>query len=130
VCAGFRIKATFVFAEEADITYNVAPLGLWCLGEMVAGFFVVCLPAMPKLFKASPLIRSIMSTLRTSSKRSGSDRSKRSLRTWPRPLARRDPDASLFSDVDTKLSKGDFVPLTNVGETSSVEERKETLRGV
>lgn len=92
---------------------------------MTAGFLVLCLPALPKLFKGSPWIQKFFTVLRSFSGSSNAGRSgeqlNKSNRSWPRFKPRRDPDASLFND--TQLSKQSFVPLTEVGSCNS-EGRK------
>lgn len=72
IAAGVGIKASFLFADDPAKACNVCELGLWCYAEMGAGFFIVCLPALPKPFRGSPWIQTILVTLRsfTSSTRS------------------------------------------------------------
>lgn len=120
VCAGMRIKSTFDFANSTDISYNVSALGLWCVGEMTAGFFVLCLPALPQLFKLSPWIQKFTTFLRSisgASTTSSQGQTGNSNRNWPRSKPRRAPDASLFTD--THLSKQSFVPLTDLSVSKS-----------
>jgi hypothetical protein len=131
VCAGLRIKSTFTFKNNPDISYTISELGLWCVAEMTAGFMVLCLPAMPKLFKASPWIQKFVTALRTisgvsNSGSSGSSQPANSNRSWPRFKPRRAPDASLFTD--THLSKQSFVPLTEVSTSKSDVRENEKAR--
>ena len=123
VCAGTRIKSTFDFKNSPDITYNVSALGLWCIAEMTIGFFVLCLPALPKLIKSSPWMLKLFSSLRSLSRSpSTSERAKSGGRMgnnlWLRPKPRRAPDASLFTD----RSQQGFVPLVDVNRASESQD--------
>jgi hypothetical protein len=120
VCAGMRIKSTFDFANSKDITYSVSSLTLLSIGEMTAGFLVLCLPALPQLFKLSPWVQHFTKFLRSipgASSTSSRVQMGNSNRSWPRPKPRRAPDASLFTD--THLSKQSFMPLSDLSISKS-----------
>ncbi|KAF2726556.1 hypothetical protein EJ04DRAFT_582595 [Polyplosphaeria fusca] len=126
VCAGLRTNASFTFKNGTDIIYAMSTLGFWSLGEMTAGFLVLCLPALPKFFKSSSWVQTVVTALRSSfgASSAGSSDKHTSDRNhgWPRSKPKRDPDASLFTD--THLSHRSFVPLKDV--SSSVLERQES----
>jgi uncharacterized protein with NAD-binding domain and iron-sulfur cluster len=117
VAAGFRLHSSTKFATSTDVLYSATDMGLWCDAEMVCGFMVLCLTAMPKLVRDSPWVRAITSIFKSLSKYSFTDRSTLSIRdrlSVPNRRRRQPTDASLFTDTD----KSDFVPLTNVSVRS------------
>ena len=69
VSAGVRIRSSVDFSTKSDVTYSAADMGLWCIAEMVSGFFILCLPSIPKLFRDSRWINVIVTTFRSSSSR-------------------------------------------------------------
>jgi hypothetical protein len=91
-------------------------MGIWSFAEIVAGFLVLCLPAMPKLFIDLPWVHKFLSIFKTkrgpsSGKPSRAFASPRATFKCPK---RPDVDASLFTDSNTS----DVVPLTNLIVTS------------
>lgn len=132
VCAGLRINSCFVFSHSSDTSYNMSALGFWCVGEMTAGFLVLCLPALPKLFKTSPWIRKFITALRSISGSSSAGQSDGQVkisnlnRSWPRSKPRRPADASLFTD--THMSGHSFVPLHDLNTSKpEVQEHEHWL---
>ncbi|GAB1319242.1 Rhodopsin domain-containing protein [Madurella fahalii] len=63
VAACFRLDHTITFAGSADTMYFIGPLLFWACAEMTAGFFIFCVPCVPKLIKESPLPRRIKEML-------------------------------------------------------------------
>ena len=59
----FRVLVTIVFGQSPDTMYNIGPVILWATGEMSCGFFVACMPCLPRVLKESPLSRKIKSVL-------------------------------------------------------------------
>ncbi|CAI6340857.1 unnamed protein product [Periconia digitata] len=123
IAAGFRIRSTITFTEVEDVSYAVTELGLWAVAEMVAGFFALCLPHIPILFKHSPWIQKAISAIRSfsgqSSSRTGGSEPESAGRAGFGTFrkARRNPDASLFTD--THLSNRSFIPLSDVSASKN-----------
>ncbi|KAF2826717.1 hypothetical protein CC86DRAFT_237099, partial [Ophiobolus disseminans] len=59
ICAAFRIHSAVRFATNPDVLYNASDMGSWCTAEITAGFLVLCLPPMRKMFVESPFIRKL-----------------------------------------------------------------------
>jgi hypothetical protein len=100
-----------MFHINDDILYNASDMGMWCIAEMIAGFFVLCLPAFPKVFLESLWIRKFISSITSFSQPKSSK--EQSLPTkGSRPFKRIKPeaDASLFTDS----GMFDSVPLTSI----------------
>lgn len=51
--------ATVAFGQSADATYNMGPLGFWAAGEMTCGFFITCVPTIPKILKETGVIHRV-----------------------------------------------------------------------
>ncbi|KAF2259838.1 hypothetical protein CC78DRAFT_524205 [Lojkania enalia] len=102
VSAGHRINSSISFANNEDVVYYATEMGLWCIGEMISGFFVLCLPVLPKLFADWLWVRKTVSALKSFSRSSsGSHRSMFSGIATPFTSSRRkQPDASLFTETD------------------------------
>lgn len=58
-CSIMRLVATIEFGKSEDKMYTIGPVILWATGEMVCGFFVVCVPTLPKVLTESPLAGTI-----------------------------------------------------------------------
>lgn len=54
-CSIMRLVATIEFGRSDDKMYTIGPVILWATGEMVCGFFVVCVPTLPKVLTESHL---------------------------------------------------------------------------
>ncbi|KAI1091680.1 hypothetical protein F5B19DRAFT_257183 [Rostrohypoxylon terebratum] len=46
-----RLYYSVILAHRENLTYNLAPVGHWALGEFTAGILVACLPSLPRLLK-------------------------------------------------------------------------------
>ncbi|KAL4983731.1 hypothetical protein BDW68DRAFT_168277 [Aspergillus falconensis] len=53
VSAAFRVAVTVAHGRSADAVYTLGPLAFWAEAEMTCGFFVICLPCVPKIIKES-----------------------------------------------------------------------------
>jgi hypothetical protein len=53
VSAAFRVAVTVAHGRSADAVYTLGPLAFWAEAEMTCGFFVICLPCVPKIIKDS-----------------------------------------------------------------------------
>lgn len=53
VAAVVRLKTTVDFAETEDQMYYIGPLLFWACAEMTCGFFIICVPCLPKLISDS-----------------------------------------------------------------------------
>lgn len=64
-----------VYSHSLDVTYTITPVAMWAMGEMTAGFLVLCIPNCPKVIKelglgprfGSRLTSSLKSWIRTPS---------------------------------------------------------------
>ncbi|KAF7585539.1 hypothetical protein BBP40_010721 [Aspergillus hancockii] len=54
-----RLGTTVLHGRAADAIYSLAPLVICSSAEMTCGFFIVCLPCIPKPLKETRVIRSI-----------------------------------------------------------------------
>ncbi|KAH8423611.1 uncharacterized protein LDX57_001371 [Aspergillus melleus] len=59
VSAAFRLAVTIQHSEALDSIYHLAPLVFWATAEMSCGFFIVCLPCIPKILKETGVSRNI-----------------------------------------------------------------------
>lgn len=59
VSAAFRLAVTVKYGKAADALYALAPLVFWATAEMTCGFFIVCVPCIPKILKETGVIRNI-----------------------------------------------------------------------
>ncbi|GAB1206041.1 hypothetical protein APSETT445_004722 [Aspergillus pseudonomiae] len=61
--AALRLDTTVIHANADDPLYSLAPLVLCSMAEMTCGFFIFCLPCIPKIIKETGVIRRIKSVL-------------------------------------------------------------------
>lgn len=59
VSAAVRLAVTVKYGKAADALYALAPLVFWATAEMTCGFFIVCVPCIPKILKETGVIRNI-----------------------------------------------------------------------
>jgi hypothetical protein len=98
------MKSTIDFSKNEDVSYQVSILGLWCIAEMIAGFFVLCLPSVPRIFTDSLVVKRLVTYLRGfygSGSNLPEERSGRSSRTWSTPRSK-PTQWSLFTDSDER----------------------------
>ncbi|KAF7558193.1 hypothetical protein G7Z17_g19 [Cylindrodendrum hubeiense] len=57
VSAGFRLGVTITHGKAADAVYTLGPLAFWATAEMTCGFFIVCIPCIPKILRETGVIR-------------------------------------------------------------------------
>ncbi|CAJ2512966.1 Uu.00g010850.m01.CDS01 [Anthostomella pinea] len=111
ICSIFRLTATINFGNTDDTFYAIGPVVLWATGEMTCGFFVVCMPSLPRALKETTWIGKLKRALGLSS--SGTTghvtRSHRK-----NPLGSSSQDAWLQIDEDG-------IPLDRVGASESTE---------
>jgi hypothetical protein len=55
------MTATIDFGQSSDTMYTIGPVILWATGEMSCGFFVACMPTLPRLLTEAPWVRRLMS---------------------------------------------------------------------
>jgi hypothetical protein len=82
------------------------------MAEMVSGFAVLCVPAIPKLFSESPWIRKVMTTIKSFTRESTSKRTsptKPDIAPFHNPMPRKG-SMSLFTDTIGL----DTLPLTDI----------------
>lgn len=74
VSAAVRLATTVIYVNSTDPIYDMAPLVFWIAAEQACGFFILCVPCLPKLFKETgmmPVIKRIFA-LPTTAGRSNS----------------------------------------------------------
>ncbi|RYP79655.1 hypothetical protein DL770_006575 [Monosporascus sp. CRB-9-2] len=59
VSATFRLATTVAHGRNNDGTYTIGPLLFWATAEMACGFFIICIPCVPKILKDTGVIRNI-----------------------------------------------------------------------
>lgn len=70
------------FLRSDDITYTIAPVGLWCIGEITSGFFILCIPSIPMVLRSSVLGQKFITLMRSWTGSSGT-KEKTNLRRGP-----------------------------------------------
>lgn len=58
-----RLKTTVDFAKTTDQMYYIGPLLFWACAEMTCGFFILCVPCLPKIVADSSCCRRIRRVL-------------------------------------------------------------------
>ncbi|KAI2641464.1 hypothetical protein GGS26DRAFT_4788 [Hypomontagnella submonticulosa] len=59
VSAAFRLATTVAYGQTTDGTYTIGPLLFWATAEMACGFFIICIPCIPKILKDTGVIHRI-----------------------------------------------------------------------
>ncbi|CAH0054246.1 unnamed protein product [Clonostachys solani] len=118
VCAAVRLSDTMKLVNNTDdAVYYIGIVGFWAFAEMTCGFFICCLPCIPKILHDTGVLRSIKrklgmntaTTAPTSGERYGTNGSSN----------RRNYEAN-HSTSYYKLDE-DGVPMTTIGGTQSTE---------
>ncbi|KAH6609747.1 hypothetical protein Trco_003093 [Trichoderma cornu-damae] len=55
--AVFRLQVTVTYGHTTDATYRAGDLIFWAIAEMTCGFFVVCMPCLPKILQDTGILR-------------------------------------------------------------------------
>lgn len=63
VAAAFRLGVTVTYGYDADQMYTLGPVVFWVLAETTCGFFIVCIPCLPKILKDKGIIRGVKQRL-------------------------------------------------------------------
>lgn len=109
ICAGIRIAYSIDLMKSDDKTYYITQFTLVTAGETTGGFLILCSPAMPQLFKSSPLLQKFVSKFRSwtgSSSGSPKASSRLGLPSWirvqgqPRTARERRMEDTNFSDIE------------------------------
>ncbi|KAL2843707.1 hypothetical protein BJY01DRAFT_248482 [Aspergillus pseudoustus] len=74
VSAAFRCAVTVAHGRSPDSVYTLGPLAFWAMAEMTCGFFIICLPCIPKILKETTLARHLMNKWSRGSSTSSSGR--------------------------------------------------------
>ena len=56
VAAAFRLAVTIAYGRSPDASYNLGPLAFWATTEMTCGFFIICVPCIPKIIKKTGVL--------------------------------------------------------------------------
>lgn len=114
ISAAFRLAVTVAFGNAADAIFALGPLVFWATAEMTCGFFIICVPSIPKILKDTGVLRKIKKglSMKTTTKESkaldrygGSTHGKGTANT---------------SNTYYKLDE-DGVPMENIKATESTE---------
>ncbi|KAF2829295.1 hypothetical protein CC86DRAFT_453943 [Ophiobolus disseminans] len=87
-CASAAVRFYYVYRllHTTDQLYVASIAGLWGVGEMTAGFLIMGIPSLPKVFKSLPFSGSVVSLLRQltrpGSSGEGQSNSRRGLPSW------------------------------------------------
>ncbi|KAF2737214.1 hypothetical protein EJ04DRAFT_561850 [Polyplosphaeria fusca] len=104
IAGAFRLSISLASVHNGNATQLLSKLSLWSVAEVTAQFFVLCVSSFPPLCKKMTFIGSLATRLGIKSKVQSSHNdnaarwARRGLQSWPR-RPRRDPDASLFTEV-------------------------------
>ncbi|KAL2174431.1 uncharacterized protein P884DRAFT_314774 [Thermothelomyces heterothallicus CBS 202.75] len=63
VSAAFRLATTIAYGEAQDAIYALGPLVFWATAEMACGFFIVCIPCLPKILQQTGVLRKMKKAL-------------------------------------------------------------------
>ncbi|KKY36779.1 putative 60s ribosomal protein l36 [Diaporthe ampelina] len=63
IAAVVRLKTTVDFAKTEDQMYYIGPLLFWACAEMTCGFFILCVPCLPKIVSESSCCRRVKRAL-------------------------------------------------------------------
>lgn len=53
------MATTVAYGEAADAVYALGPLVFWATAEMTCGFFVCCMPCIPKILRDTGVLRNV-----------------------------------------------------------------------
>ncbi|KAL5338238.1 hypothetical protein BJX70DRAFT_215430 [Aspergillus crustosus] len=56
ISAAFRCSVTVTHGRSPDAVYTLGPLAFWAMAEMTCGFFIICLPCIPKIIKETGIV--------------------------------------------------------------------------
>ncbi|KAK4145172.1 uncharacterized protein C8A04DRAFT_36085 [Dichotomopilus funicola] len=63
VSAAFRLATTIAYGEAKDAMFALGPLVFWATAEMACGFFIVCVPCIPKILQQTGVLRKVRRAL-------------------------------------------------------------------
>ncbi|KAL5090984.1 hypothetical protein J3E68DRAFT_441961 [Trichoderma sp. SZMC 28012] len=56
VAASFRVDVTVKHGNSPDSLYTLAPIVFWASAEMTCGFFILCVPCIPKIIQEAGVV--------------------------------------------------------------------------
>ncbi|KAK1254816.1 hypothetical protein MKX08_008811 [Trichoderma sp. CBMAI-0020] len=59
VAASFRVDVTVKHGNSPDSIYTLGPIVFWASAEMTCGFFILCVPCIPKIIQEAGIIPAI-----------------------------------------------------------------------
>lgn len=122
VCGALRIVCSVPWMNSPDKSYWVTFFTLAALGEMTAGFLVLCIPSIPKLVKSSPMLRTLFSS------RDEKPNSRLGLPSWIKAGGQRQEKRRGlgYSGIDDDLTtmRTTMTTTTATHESSSSSERE------
>jgi hypothetical protein len=118
--------------KSPDKSYAVSSFALSGMGEMTAGFLVLCVPSIPKLVKNTPFLLEIFGRLQSwmdSSLDKQTKNSRMGLPSWihaqsERRAARRRPEDTTYSELDEHIPT--MISITHKPSQSTVNVKNES----
>lgn len=104
---------TVVFGNAADATFALGPLVFWATAEMTCGFFIICVPSIPKILKETGVLRKIKRGL---GMKTGTKSSKNTDRYGASTTGKGTNTTNNYYKLDE-----DGVPMDDVKRTESTE---------
>lgn len=121
ICSVSRVFVTVVFGQSPDTMYNIGPVILWATGEMSCGFFVACMPCLPRVLRESLIWCKIRSALGLGSTAPGSNGADGGDGVGDRPTKKRNVgQGPTARDMDLEMDDAGL-PLHALKHTDSTE---------
>ncbi|KAJ5815536.1 hypothetical protein N7474_007313 [Penicillium riverlandense] len=57
ISAAFRLSTTIIHGRVADATRTLGPLAFWATAGITCGFFILCVPCVPRILKDTGVLR-------------------------------------------------------------------------
>ncbi|KAH8203862.1 hypothetical protein TruAng_001926 [Truncatella angustata] len=118
--ASVRLSTTVTFAKESDTMYFIGPLLFWACAEMTCGFFILCVPCIPKVFRESGISQSVRSALGLSNKSVTNPSTTEGTYGGSR-ASRQKSKPRMISDTYYKMDE-DEIPLGNMSNSGSQDD--------
>ncbi|RSM00803.1 hypothetical protein CEP52_008889 [Fusarium oligoseptatum] len=80
ISAAFRLASTVAYGDSPDGVYNLGPLIFWATAEMTCGFFIVCVPCVPKILRESGVLAKIKKAIGMATRSKSTNQKERPIR--------------------------------------------------
>ena len=135
VCGALRVVYSIPFMNSLDKSYNVSSFALSGMGEMAAGFLVLCVPSIPKLVKNTTTLQKMFGRLQLwidSSSDRQTKNSRMGLPSWirvqgERQAARHGTEDTTYSEPDEHIPT--IAPTPHKLSHSTINEKNDSIRG-